>query len=261
LKRIGESKRSRVTSSPRRAARAGRHWLLWLGSFAAVPIGCFQELDPNAASGGPRNVNSTAPDISDAGPLCPDGQIPYASDLDLSGNTILCGDSDGDIPLSIAPLPIVLDDGATTSVACDQITQLSHDIRVTYCSGCHAPPAGMGGFNYVLDDNQLITAHSATYTDDAGAYRRMIIPGDPEDSWVYHRVAIGAMPPTQNPPLPPIPHPTISDISILHEWIENCLGASSGAADAGDAAPSDAQAGDDGPAEAEGGPDAGGGGG
>jgi len=146
------------------------------------------------------------------------------------------------IPLALDTPPIQLDDGGTTSDPCSAIATQSLIIRQTYCAGCHSPPAGMGGFDFVLDDARLVTAVSSVL-DDAGMPERFIIPGDPDHSRLYRRVALGEMPPTQSPPLPALPAPNVSDISVLRYWITDCLGVTPVAADDGsagdDAAPPD----------------------
>jgi hypothetical protein len=119
---------------------------------------------------------------------------------------------------------VYLEDGGTSTKPCENIVDRAYQIRKTYCAPCHAPPAGMGGFNYVLDDQQLATSTSASYMDSSGHFLRMVVPGDPEGSWVYHRIESGAMPPSLPPPAMSPPRPTISDISVLYFWILTCLG-------------------------------------
>ncbi len=50
---------------------------------------------------------------------------------------------------------------------------------------------------------------------------RLLKPGDPAHSVVYARIANNEMPPNQD--LIPVPRPTISELSVLQNWIYNCL--------------------------------------
>jgi hypothetical protein len=78
----------------------------------------------------------------------------------------------------------------------------------------------MGGFNFVLDDAKLVAAVSgegATYPD--GGLQRLVVPGDCDDSRLYHRIWAGEMPPSG------FPAPTVSEVSMIRAWIA-CLGGS-----------------------------------
>jgi hypothetical protein len=171
--------------------------LLGLASALAL-LGCFlQKVDSGAASGGTPAADDAG---TDAAPMNDDAAPPVA---------IVDG------------TPIATDDGGTTGDPCVPTVEQARAIRQTYCAGCHAPPAKMGGFDFVMDDAKLLTAVSAT-VDDAGAPLPFLVPGDPDRSRIYHRAAVGEMPPVQAPPLPPNPAPTVSDLSVLRAWITTC---------------------------------------
>jgi hypothetical protein len=121
--------------------------------------------------------------------------------------------------------PIELDfDGEATRDPCVATTRQATTILRQHCAGCHAPPAGMGGFRSILDFPTLVTLTSNTQRDPAtNEPVRLLIPGDPESSRVYRRVAGGEMPPSRDASLPQLPSPTTSDVSILREWIASCL--------------------------------------
>ncbi|MDB4934897.1 MAG: Planctomycete cytochrome [Labilithrix sp.] len=121
--------------------------------------------------------------------------------------------------------PIDQGDGKTTKDPCVRTAQRAHAILQTYCASCHAPPAKMGGFDFVLDDGRLVNAVSSTNVDEAGKPQRLVIPGNARASSLYQRVVQGQMPPVVAPPLPPNPAPTVSDDSELEQWIDYCLGA------------------------------------
>ena len=112
----------------------------------------------------------------------------------------------------------------TTRDACTATTQQARAILERTCSGCHAPPASMAGFRSVLDFPVLVTLVSSTATDpETGEPARLVVPGDPDGSRLYRRVASNEMPPMRDASLPPLPRPTISDVSVLRTWIERCL--------------------------------------
>jgi hypothetical protein len=140
-------------------------------------------------------------------------------------------------PCACPPPPSSCTDPATSAGACGSIEQQSLAIRQRSCAACHGPPPapGPGAFNFVLDDARLVASHSNNYTNDAGMLRRLVIPGDPEDSWLYQRITapIGSV--ERMPPLnaaqfigpaaaASLVVPTASDISVLYEWILSCLG-------------------------------------
>jgi hypothetical protein len=128
-------------------------------------------------------------------------------------------------PVDLVTPPIDLGGGKTTSQACVRTAQRALEIRKTYCASCHAPPAKMGGFDFVLDDKRLVAAVSSTNVDEAGQPQRLVIPGNAKGSSLYRRVIQNQMPPVVAPPLPPNPPPTVSDFSEMEEWIDHCLGA------------------------------------
>jgi WD40 repeat protein/mono/diheme cytochrome c family protein len=71
------------------------------------------------------------------------------------------------------------------------------------CHRCHGKDGAVeGGFNYVLDLDRLLA-------------RRKVIPGSPEQSPLFRRVASGKMPPPGQ-----TPRPGPDDIGALRQWIE-----------------------------------------
>ena len=195
--------------------------LLLLG--LAPAAACIQQLDTMAASGSAHSVpDDTGLGSSDA---CPN-QFAVGS-----FNEFICGPPDGANPVLLNGFPIELEDGARAAGPCDSIEQQSLEIRQEYCASCHSPPAKLGGFDFVLDDARLCSAVSSTAKDDAGNPARFVIPGDPDDSRLYHRMVVGEMPPTQTPPLP---RASASDFSVLRTWILSCLDRYGGADAASD---------------------------
>ncbi len=103
----------------------------------------------------------------------------------------------------------------------------------TYCARCHGGQTagahqGQPPFDFILDATRLKSAVSATVKDAvSGQPARFLLPGAPPRSRVYVRVAGGEMPPPDIVGLPPNPRPTISDLSVLYEWIAHCTGSDS----------------------------------
>jgi WD40 repeat protein len=72
-----------------------------------------------------------------------------------------------------------------------------------HCYRCHGQQGSVeGGMNYILDRDKLIA-------------RRKIVPGHPEQSPLYRRLAAGKMPPPGEQP-----RPSTADRALLKQWIE-----------------------------------------
>lgn len=183
--------------------------------FAGAAVGgCFQELDPDAASGpGLGADDGGAADALTTWQLCaspacdlPSGQIPF---------------------LDQTP-PIYLADGSTTTDPCVEVEQASIAVRQKYCAQCHEGSGAQGGFGFVLDDTQLVSSVSQTATADGGA-QKLVVPGAPLRSALYASVAQGlsgsasGMPPLTLAGYASIPRPTASDLSVLYAWITACF--------------------------------------
>ncbi|MBV9947036.1 MAG: hypothetical protein JOZ69_09320, partial [Myxococcales bacterium] len=128
-------------------------------------------------------------------------------------------------------------DGSVTMDPCEQTRQEALAIRQTSCAPCHGPgsvvsPTAVAKFTFVLDDAKLVTSKAS----NSQAY---VTPGDPTNSYVYQRMSAGTMPP---PPsiattylmgaAKTLTYPSESDISIMYEWILNCVDGTDGGAHA-----------------------------
>ena len=162
------------------------------------PAACFQELDPGAAT-------NTQPRFDASPPPTTATHTPDI-ELDFTGKR-------------------------TTEDPCVPTTEQAKEILTKNCAGCHGggPGASQGQFDCVLDFDKLKTRTSVSVQDprDPTKPMRFLVPGDPDSSRVYQRMFRGEMPPV----LPfgvvkDMPRPTISDVSVLREWIINCMGAS-----------------------------------
>jgi WD40 repeat protein/mono/diheme cytochrome c family protein len=82
-----------------------------------------------------------------------------------------------------------------------------------HCHRCHGKDGSVeGGFNYVLDPARLVA-------------RGKVVPGQPERSPLFRRVASGKMPPPGEQP-----RPAAADVALLKRWVE--AGAPGGRPDA-----------------------------
>jgi len=184
-----------------------------------VATGCFQELDPYAASGGALASPGGDDDAESDG-----GSTTWEMCQSPS-----CDSPDGDIPFLTQTPPVYLSDGGLTSDPCVEVEQASMAVRQTYCAGCHQAPANQGGLSFVLDDGQLARAVAQTATDDAGAPQKLVVAGNPGSSMLYTSVAEGlggsttGMPPLTLAGYSVIPRPTASDVSLLYAWIIACF--------------------------------------
>jgi hypothetical protein len=158
--------------------------------------GCFQEIDSGASSAGPRSG-------------------PPVRTVDLMTPAIPLGPGD---------------DAGTTDDACMATTNAAMNVLRSACSACHGggPGQNLGQppFDYVLDVPKLLTAVSETVTDPVTKKPvRFLVPGDPDHSRIYVRMFTRQMPPGDVVGLPPNPsRPSVSDISVMRQWIAHCLG-------------------------------------
>jgi hypothetical protein len=215
---------------------------------APLAVACIQPLD-TAVSGGAASDQGTLPGDDSGSSALPPG----FADADLSrqcptGSALcfqLCGSPscsllDAGIPANLDTPVIYLPDGNTTTDPCVAIDAQAMAIREHSCAPCHQSPADQGSFDYVLNDAKLVASRSATYTDDAGMKKPMIVPGAPMSSWVYQRIEQGSMPPSatiatqvlgpSNPALKTLVSPSPEDTSVLYEWIMNCVPGEDGGA-------------------------------
>jgi hypothetical protein len=163
---------------------------------APVASACFQALDTTASSGQPIV------------------QPPPESDAGLS-TVILPG---------ARPFGFFDDNGqpVTSDTACDATRVQATSILTKYCAACHGgrtpgERAGSPPFDFVLDPVKL----TSTWTLNTTPPSLFVVPGDPDHSMLYLRARRGEMPPASEAQLP---RPTISDLSVLNQWISNCLG-------------------------------------
>ena len=163
---------------------------------APLALACFQELDPNAAAG-----NMPKP-------------------------------STGLTTATMTP-PIEIDlEGRVTNNSCEVTIGQAVKVLEANCAGCHSgrdlgARQGQPPFDFLFDFERMKTQLSSVAdVRDATKKMRFLAAGDPDNSRVYSRVARGEMPPPDVVGLPARPRPTVSDISVLRQWISACTGGS-----------------------------------
>ncbi len=181
--------------------------VLLLGTFAMY--GCWQKLDENAA------IDTTSINVDPKGGI--GAKFPVNTDTPEIGEN----PADNGDPTS------------TTTDPCKKTADDGQAILSNYCDGCHQ--AGAIG-NLVGIDT---AAASLIDKGASSAYPgwKYLVAGDPDKSLIFHRVAVVQDMPPPSTVDAPIMHPTISDMSVLQQWIM-CMGAAP-AADAGTAASAD----------------------
>jgi hypothetical protein len=135
-----------------------------------------------------------------------------------------------DIEPSALPIQTNIDDDTqTTDDPCVKTEQDKTDVLTAYCARCHSGPTAVGlpPWDFVLDDAKLV---SELWIREGQPAQRFVIPGDPDHSAIYQRAAvIGDMPPQPTDlGTPRNPQPSLSDLSVLREWIMHCAPAPAG---------------------------------
>jgi phosphatidylethanolamine-binding protein (PEBP) family uncharacterized protein len=163
----------------------------------APTLACsFQQLDPSAAAGSGQ---------SDAGPRTATQTPPI--EIDFEGN-------------------VTTDSCALTSMQANRILEAN-------CADCHSgreagAHQGQPPFDFLFDFERLkSTTSSVADLRDGSRKMRFVSAGDPDNSRLYTRVARGEMPPLDVVGQKPRPRPTVSDISVLRQWITACMGGGS----------------------------------
>jgi mono/diheme cytochrome c family protein len=169
-----------------------RHTAILLLSCIVFADGCFQLLDSGASSGG----EGLSP------PVGWDGGM---STVILPGSPEYgYVDKDGALVTSEDP--------------CDVTRAQAMTILEQSCAGCHGgrtpgERAGNPPFDYVLDESKLTSSWSVNTVPPS----LFVAAGSPMTSRLFLRIRRGEMPPAGGP------QPTVSDISVLYEWISRCV--------------------------------------
>jgi Planctomycete cytochrome C len=100
--------------------------------------------------------------------------------------------------------------------SCDSVKTEALRVLKSNCAACHQNPANQANFSFVLDVDMLAMAVSSTG-------KRFVVPGYPEQSRLFERVANGEMPPAIV-----AQRPTANDVAALRAWISGCIAVGSG---------------------------------
>lgn len=132
---------------------------------------------------------------------------------------------------ALATPALELADGRVASDSCEAVRLQAYEILDRTCAHCHSgdtPGARQGTppFDCVLDEERMVTMVSSTAKDpDTKLPARFLVPGDADHSRIYLRPLHGEMPPPDVIGLPANPRPSVSDLSVLRQWIESCVSA------------------------------------
>ena len=76
-----------------------------------------------------------------------------------------------------------------------------------------------------LDTRDVTDYHALSNVPASSMYRGWVyvLPGDPERSLIYYRIVVVQDMPPPSTIDSPIPHPSVSDFSVLYEWIKSCV--------------------------------------
>ncbi|MDP8999415.1 MAG: hypothetical protein M3O46_04825 [Myxococcota bacterium] len=203
-----------------------------------------QNLDTGASNGETLSVDAGTPG-DHGGMLSPQARGLIQCDAGSPECFALCGSPscallDAAIPPELASPVFYLPDGAAVKDPCLAVAADSIEVRQKSCVPCHEGSQRLGGFDYVLDDTKLSGSASNVATDDAGMHLKMLVPGDPEQSFVYQRVMLGQMPPPMSAAssiigptaAKKLVYPSAADETVLYAWIM-CLGGADGGPYAG----------------------------
>jgi hypothetical protein len=133
----------------------------------------------------------------------------------------------------------------TTDDPCEVTRAQAMMILEQSCAGCHGgrtpgERAGNPPFDFVLDADKMTNSWSVNSVPPM----LFVAAGSPTTSRLFLRVRRGEMPPAIETG---IPRPTVSDISVLYQWISKCMTPPNDDADGGgpDGGTDDDDAGDD----------------
>jgi hypothetical protein len=123
-------------------------------------------------------------------------------------------------PIQLAPG----DDGGMTADPCEKTKSDKDAILKVFCGNCHDlgdKSLGLPPFGFLLDDQALVS--TTIMKEGSTTPQPFVMPGSPSQSLLYVRVATRTMPPEPKGLDSALPAPTLSDISVLSEWITHCV--------------------------------------
>lgn len=121
---------------------------------------------------------------------------------------------------------VAADNGDPTSTAtsgCDKTAFDGQTMLSTFCDGCHQT----GSIGNLVGIDTAATSLVGKGASSKYPGWKYIVAGSPETSLIYDRIVMaGDMPPPSTSDSV-VPHPSISDMSVLRQWILTCMAAPS----------------------------------
>ena len=111
---------------------------------------------------------------------------------------------------------------AASGDGCAKVDLDATDILQRKCAGCHDGPgtAMNSPLTFIMDPDQLMTRPpSMQFTGE-----RYVLPGNPARSLIYQRAVINKDMPYSSSTLVPANLLTVSESSVLYQWIASCVG-------------------------------------
>lgn len=126
-----------------------------------------------------------------------------------------------DAAQDLAPPPLTVCDPANLpSPGCAQTCADAQTILQTSCGACHGGVTLNTPLQAITDYHALSNVPASSKYPPGQVY---VLPGDPDHSLLYERIVSREMPPPNHDVAPPLPSPSVSDWSILREWIQSCI--------------------------------------
>jgi hypothetical protein len=179
--------------------------LVFVSVLAPLATGCLQQA--RSMAGG------AAPPPGGAGAIAPPAG--GAGGNGGGGGGAGAGGSGGGQPISSPPpaadAAVRPPGDAAPAVECEQVSAKARAILQMDCAYCHQSPAKMGNFDFILDTYTLTLANST-------AGNKFVVPGAPERSRIYQRIAANEMPPAGQ-----MPRPSKDDLAVIRAWIMGCV--------------------------------------
>jgi hypothetical protein len=121
---------------------------------------------------------------------------------------------------------VAADNGDPTSTAmtgCEKTAFDGQTMLSTFCDGCHQT----GTIPNLVGIDTAATSLVGREASSKYAGQKYIVVGSPETSLIYERIVMSADMPPPSTIDSNVPHPSISDMSVLRQWILTCMAAPS----------------------------------
>jgi hypothetical protein len=113
---------------------------------------------------------------------------------------------------------IACDPANLAGPSCAQTCMDAQTIMQNLCDGCHQT-GSIGGLADPADYHSLSNVQASSKFPG----QVYVLPGDPDRSLIYKRIAVDRDMPPPSTIDSQIPQPSISDVSVLREWIQSCI--------------------------------------